>query len=460
VVQRVDHLDVLFNFFLSIHSFILYKIMIKCASIIFTFFCFISATNAQVASCLYGIEWLEVSKHFLKNNSYYSCKLNTKQTNENIKISRLIGRHYPRYNDNYVTLVSITSGNKLKLFSPYFCRKFPNLQMIYTQFVNLLTFDQDSLVNCGNLKALSSNGNRLHVINEFLLYRNQKLIFLSLEHNRLSLLPENLLVNQKKLLELRLNYNDLRYVPENTFKSLRNLQVLELYKNGLFLIDPGWFLNLQNLRSLKLTYQQIYYIQPNTFINLIKLETLTLNFVREADLYPNLLNGLQNLKHLNLYNSSISDLPPNFFAPLDNLESLKIQKNQLTTIHSDLFGYHRNLTTIMLDENLISSFDARILDKTAVSKLYMHGNHDICAINSLSRPQIRQNLNLCFSNYKPRSLESVTTTPQLIQPQQKSTIPPTIPSFSPNRSNYCGQRITGHGNIIGGTQIARGDYPW
>lgn len=88
----------------------------------------------------------------------------TKRSNENLKISRIIGQHYPGYNDNYVTLLSITTDNKLKLFSPYFCRKFPNLQVIYTQFVNLLTFDQDSLAKCGNLKALSSNGNRLHAI--------------------------------------------------------------------------------------------------------------------------------------------------------------------------------------------------------------------------------------------------------------------------------------------------------
>ncbi|CAG9811221.1 unnamed protein product [Chironomus riparius] len=430
--------------------------------ILLIIFWIISTTNAQVASCSYRIEWFEVSVNTFKNSSYYSCNLNAQQSNENIKISRIIGQHYPGYNDNHVTFLNINNNNKFKLFSPFFCQKFPNLQIIKTTAVNFLTIDQDSLINCANLQVFSTFGNRLHAINEYLLYRNPKLTYLSLESNQLNVLPENLLTNQKELLELQLHYNELALIPSNTFKSLVNLQILTLDNNRLNLIDPEWFVNLQKLKILTLETNRITKIQANSFINLINLELLSFGSKPGIELHQNSFNGLQKLKGLSFFDNYLSDLPASIFVSLTNLESMGIQKHQLKTIHSDSFGYHRNLTSIALDDNLINSIDERILDKTAVNTFYMKNN--ICSnVDSLNRDQIRQNLRQCFNNYQPRALNAasnVPNTPRPIESKQQATIFPFAATLSPPKTNYCGQRVTGHGNIIGGSQLARGDHPW
>lgn len=169
----------------------------------------------------------------------------------------------------------------------------------------------------------------------------------------------------------------------------------------------------------------------------------------------NSFNGLQKLKGLSFFDNNLLELPSNIFLPLVNLEILGVSNQQLTVIHADSFGLHRNLTSIALQGNQINSIDERILDKTAVTKLFMDQNQ-CSSVDSFSRDQIRQNLRQCFYNYQPRIAAGFSIT----KPQPQSTIQPSFVTLSSITNNFCGQRVTGHGNIIGGTKIGRGEFPW
>ncbi|XP_070493054.1 uncharacterized protein [Chironomus tepperi] len=432
---------------------------------IFVIFWLMTSSDAQFttsATCSYGTEWLKMSFIALRNNSYYSCNLNTRQSNENLKISRINGQHHRGYNDNYVNLLTISYGNKLKLFSPFFCQKFPNLQIINTVNANLLTFDRDSLEKCQNLIAFSSSGNRLHVINGYVLYKNPKLIYISLEGNQLNLIPENLFLSQREVVELNMRNNDLTRIPMKAFSSLTKLQFLTLENNSIYEIQPSWFYSLQNLKILILAMNRLWKIPQNTFMDLVNLESLSISSNSGVDLYSGSFTGLKSLRKLGIDNCSLTELPENIFTPLVSLEILGMETQELTTIHSDSFGYHRNLTLITLRSNPIDSVDERILDKTALSKLFMA--YTLCSnADSYNRNQIRENLRTCFNKYQPRSSESesyaTTSSPSTVQTFLQPSIPP-IPSTPITPSYSCGHRMTGHGNIIGGSQIARGDHPW
>jgi len=77
--------------------------------------------------------------------------------------------------------------------------------------------------------------------------------------------------------------------------------------------------------------------------------------------------------------------------------------------------------------------DPKFIDNTAVSDLDMTGN--ICSqLGTRTRNEIKPSLKKCFENYQPRR-------------QHQS-------------QNICGKPSTGQGDIIGGSQISRGIFPW
>lgn len=184
------------------------------------------------------------------------------------------------------------------------------------------------------------------------------------------------------------------------------------------------------------------------FSSLIELDRLFLYGNRIKTLELDSFDGLRDLESLRLENNDISELPVGIFTPLKRLKVLSLYDNKLTTIHSDSFGIHNHLTKIWLEDNKINAIDPKFIEKTAVSKLNMTGN--VCSqIATENRSEIEQNIKECYDNYKPRSLPRT---------QQYSLF---SPANIPAKQNIgCGKSITGHGNIIGGTKISSGDFPW
>ena len=144
-------------------------------------------------------------------------------------------------------------------------------------------------------------------------------------------------------------------------------------------------------------------------------------------------DGLQNLELFSLWGNEISDLPANAFVPLKNLQQLSLRNNRLTTIHSDSFGVHNNLTIVWLECNEMNAIDEKFIDNSALSYLDMGNN--ICSQSVLeysNKTEMKAELRKCFENYSPRPVEVIT----------------------------CGKPVMAQGNVIGGTQIVQGSFPW
>ncbi|KAL7013189.1 hypothetical protein ACKWTF_015245 [Chironomus riparius] len=387
-------------------------------------------TKGQTAKCDYKIQ-----NHFTffdkSNANHYTCLLDTTKAQFNVKLTETNGQHTTGYSDADVIAIS-NNKNKLKTFSSTFCQKFPNLEIIKISHGEMESIDEDSLLNCQNLKQFWLDYNKVRTLPEKLFIKNSKLIFLRVYADKLAELPENVFQNLIELEDLFLDNNQISYLPNKIFHSLVKLQVLYLNNNLFQTINPEWFVNLLNLKWLSLEGNLILEVPSKCFESLRNLERLWIIQNKIKDLNSDSFDGLENLKILSLYINEISDLPVGVFTKLRNLQRLSLYGNNLTTIHSDSFGIHNQLTAIHLQENLINSVDPKFIDNTAVDYLDMTNN--ICSqTESKSRSEVENNLRNCFTNYRAR--------------------PVRIPST-------CGRSVMPQGNIIGGTNIKPNSYPW
>jgi len=404
--------------------------------------------EGQTARCDYSYEYHWTTSYKTTNASYYTCNLDTRQANYDEKLTRIDGQHETGHTDANVKYIRNYNYNKLKTLSLIFCQKFPNLEAIRISDAELESVDEDSLSNCKNLDHLWLSGNKIRELPEYLLIRNSKLTLFWVKNSQLTTLPENLFLNQKELEDLELHENQINFLPSNIFRPLAKLEVLYLWGNKLQSINPEWFVNLQNLKWLALDGNQISEIPSKCFASLRNLEQLWLYQNRIKTLNSDNFDGLQNLQVLSLYSNEISDLPVGVFTPLKSLQELYLRNNKLTTIHSDSFGIHNKLTIVWLQDNRINAIDEKFIDNTAISTLNMINN--ICSkLHMTSKNEIKPNLKKCFDNYQPRP-----------QPQPQVTPYPFRNQFSTSNQNICGKSSTGEGNIVGGSFISRGSFPW
>ena len=404
--------------------------------------------KTQNVKCDYQDNWFSTSGIKPTNVTYYECKLNTRQLDFGQEIVTIQGRHEIGNNDDDVDQLSISFGNKLKKFSSIFCQKFAYIKDIYTEGADIELFDEDSLSNCRNLEILDMKSNKIRQISGNFLIKNSKLSQMRIQNNQLTTLPENLFINQKKLEKLYFQDNQMNFLPGNIFRPLVKLEWLYLFNNKFQSINPEWFVNLEILNELSLNGNQISDIPSKCFTSLRSLESLWLYDNRIKTLNSDSFDGLRNLKILDLQSNEISDLPVNIFTRLKNLQELYLHKNMLSTIHSDSFGVLNRLTIVIFENNLINAIDETLIDNTAVSTLSMRNN--ICSqLIAEIRSEIKPNLKKCFDNYQPR-IQSPAQTPLSFLP----TLQPT------KQVIQCGKPKIGQGNIIGGSQVTRGDFSW
>ncbi|KAL7013229.1 hypothetical protein ACKWTF_015277 [Chironomus riparius] len=427
----------------------------KRKSLKFTIFCavfsLITQTKAQTAKCDYSFyDHLTLGYKDI-NASYYNCNLDTSQANHDSKLTRIDGQHVTGYCDAHVQWIGKSNSvTKLKTFSSIFCKKFPNLEEIDMNDLELESIDVDSLSSCQNLNHLLLNNNKLRVIPVNLLCRNSKLTKIRLHNNQLTTLPGTLFMSQKELVELYLYENHISFLPSSTFHPLVKLELLYLNENNFQSINPEWFRNLQNLKLLSLYGNKITEVPSKCFTALKNLTELWLLENKIKTLNPDSFDSLQNLQLLNLNSNEVSELPADCFASLTNLLELTMNNNKLTTIHSDSFGTHSQLRELNLQNNRIKAVDEKLIDNNDIKILNMIKN--ICSqMRMTTWSEIKLNLQKCFDNYEPRS-----------QPQSHADF--IFPLFRNLRltsnQNSCGKSFAGVGNIIGGSHIARGIFPW
>lgn len=287
----------------------------------------------------------------------YICELSLENINELELMTKLNGVHNTNKANNDVKILKKSSSMELTNFMFKFCEMFNNLESIDMSGVQIEEIDADSLQSCSKLRQMSFEKNNIREIPANLLDTCPKLTHLTFASNQLTSLSENLFNNQQKLEHLDLSYNKIKLLPANIFKPLTRLKILLLNKNKVATLDPNLFIKLRDLQRL------------------------------------------------NINNNRLTDLPKGIFKNLNFLENLKLKANFLTTIHSDAFGEPDELTTVDISFNKLNSIDEELIQNSRISSIDVQGN--ICSQEFLqSRTEIREKLNLCFSNYKRRSSDT------------------------------------------------------
>jgi len=401
----------------------------------FLMICFIfwimKQAEGQIAKCDYKYEYRWTFAYRRSNASYYTCLLDTKQSNKDENLRITDGQHVIGHSDADVKYVHNHLNHKLKRFSSTFCQTFSNLEVVSFGKAELELIDEDSLKNCTNLDQLWFNHNKIRELPQNLLFKNSKLTYIRIYNEQLTSLAENLFQNQFNLKDLILDNNQMNFLPSNIFRSLVKLESIYLNDNKLESINPEWFVNLKNLKWILLHGNQISEIPSKCFDQLKNLEKLWLSRNRIITLNSDSFDGLQNIHVLFLSDNEISDLPAGVFAPLKNPKELGLHRNKLTTIHSASFG-HNKLSRVYLDDNKINAIDEKLVDITAVS--FINITNNVCSQSAFkSNTEIKTNLRKCFDNYQQHSIQI---------------------------KNSCGRSFMPRSYIIGGKTIKRGSYPW
>ncbi|XP_070489969.1 uncharacterized protein [Chironomus tepperi] len=346
--------------------------------------------------------------------------------------SEIRGNHQSSRTDTDVKIIQAHDPVRLNAITSVFCDTFQNIEAMEIVNTETEVIDENAFQNCAALKTLFVRVNKIQKLPENLLTIYSKLTNLWLNFNQLTTLPEKLLNTQSELKGLYLGNNQLYFLPNLVFYYLVKLQYLDLGNNRLQVINPNWFTNLRILQELSIDSNQISDLPANVFKPLVSLQSLLLqnNIIKNVN--PDSFVGLQSLKSLVLGNNQIMDLPGKIFAPLISLEMLWVDHNRLTTINSYSFHVHPQLTTINLASNKIIAIDPNLIDNTAVSYLNMLDN--VCYQDEITgRDRMKQYLVRCIENYQAQQVQS----------------------------NTCGiQQVVGRGNIIGGSYITRGAFPW
>ena len=121
-------------------------------------------------------------------------------------------------------------------------------------------------------------------------------------------------------------------------------------------------------------------------------------------LNPVWFEELESLETLNLGSNKIAELPANLFVTMENLKILNLASNNLAKINSDSFGTHLKLKSVNFGNNKINAIDKEFLENVAVEKLNLENN--LCYAKKVTdSKKMKDELNRCFENYKPRKIQ-------------------------------------------------------
>ncbi|XP_077381950.1 toll-like receptor 21 [Festucalex cinctus] len=134
----------------------------------------------------------------------------------------------------------------------------------------------------------------------------------------------------------------------------------------------------KNIISLTMLANSILYIPNNTFAGFKDLLGLRLDDNRLNTIDAFAFDGLNRLRSLNLSYNNISQLSPSLFSSLHNLTFLSLSGNRLKQLPVGIFAGMCQLQTLILRQNHLTNFSG--------------------IVESVSRLESLQSLNLCFNN--------------------------------------------------------------
>lgn len=209
----------------------------------------------------------------------YSC-LNTNLVveNNNEKITKAVGQHESRKNDENVKIVHFLSSAMRRLPKNVF-NVFPNLARYIVQGLDVLGkyLDKNALVKgdfegATKLKAIIITGVQLQFIRPGVFAGADNLTFLSLEACGITNLDEDAFSGLTNLKSLSLNYNLIKSLHDDTFRGLHNLDALMLAGNNIESIHMPLFEHVKSLTKVSFIGNNLKMIDSRIEESLDRLE--------------------------------------------------------------------------------------------------------------------------------------------------------------------------------------------
>lgn len=174
------------------------------------------------------------------------------------------------------------------------------------------------------LKYMSMENNKLHLIPGNVFTSLQNLQFLSFSGNFLTKIPINL---PKSLLSLKMERNQLKAIRFRDVRHLENLSHLYLSENFLSSIDGAQLLT--NLTTLEVSQNRLQMLPPRLPARLQKLDCSS-NFIQKVTAPE--FQDLRDLKHLFLDNNVVSLFEAGALQRCSQLSNLALEQNLLLSI--------------------------------------------------------------------------------------------------------------------------------
>lgn len=120
------------------------------------------------------------------------------------------------------------------------CEVFPLLETLVIDTFRshkLDEIEEDTFLQCKNLRKLHLRSNSLRILEENLLNQNLALVEISISDNQIETLPDTFFHNLTSLQWLFLNGNQLKQIPVEALRDLKKVEWLDLHSNQLSELD-------------------------------------------------------------------------------------------------------------------------------------------------------------------------------------------------------------------------------
>lgn len=203
-----------------------------------------------------------------------------------------------------ITDLEISHTSSIPILTSNLCEVFPNLTSLVIETFRqhkLEEIEEDTFVECKNLKKFHLRANSLRVLENNLLNRNLALIEISISDNRLETLPETLFHNLENLRWLFLNGNHLKQIPVEAFKDLKKVEWLDLHGNQLIDLNIEQLLPyMPKLERINLRDNDFECVRLGAIMDVIKAGSVDL----DTEIPPE----MQQTRHRNYHVTAVNEI--------------------------------------------------------------------------------------------------------------------------------------------------------
>ena len=288
----------------------------------------------------------------------------TKKFEKNLSI--YISSNRPK--NDYITLFDKLNKSNIKYSSIFYD--------IYYNAMDEINYLKELNINYNNIKKLTLNIKYDNVIDDDLLYENNKDLFETFfSFNQI----------QNNLIYLKIDFDEENYLSSELFENINDFKSLKYLYLCNFNFENNFIIKISNLKLLNCEKCNNITIS-DTFCQKLQI----LNFIdNDISNINNLENvNLKELKEFKLYNNNIPDIKILEKIKFDKLEILNLGGNNISDINSLANANLKELNELYLYNNKI--MEINVLENAKFDKLKILNFND----NKISDINILENVNL------------------------------------------------------------------